>query len=328
MVRYLLRRFWRSATGFWGRGSYSVWPLSGAVLLIILLNLGTLYAMNLWNRGFFDALDKRNTQQVLDLALLYFPLLAASVFLAVMQIYARMTVQRRWRAWLNDHLVGRWLANGRYYQLNLVRGDHENPEFRIGDDVRIATESPVEFATGMISAFLSAATFIAVLWTIGGTLQFSIERIHFAIPGFLVIAAVLYSLIATGSMVLIGRRFVRVSESKNQAEAEYRYVLTRLRENGESIALIGGEEEERAGVGRSLKKVLRAWCGICAQTMKTTIVSQTSGYIGPILPVLLCAPKYLDGSMSLGQVMQAASAFTIVQTAFNWLVDNYPRLAD
>jgi putative ATP-binding cassette transporter len=87
-----LRRFWRSATGFWGRGNCYAWPLSGAVLLIILLNLGTLYAMNLWNRGFFDALDKRNTQQVFDLALLYFPLLAASVFLAVMQIYARMTV--------------------------------------------------------------------------------------------------------------------------------------------------------------------------------------------------------------------------------------------
>jgi vitamin B12/bleomycin/antimicrobial peptide transport system ATP-binding/permease protein len=32
--------------------------------------------------------------------------------------------------------------------------------------------------------------------------------------------------------------------------------------------------------------------------------------------------------MTLGQVMQAASAFTIVQTAFGWLVDNYPRLAD
>ena len=47
-----------------------------------------------------------------------------------------------------------------------------------------------------------------------------------------------------------------------------------------------------------------------------------------MLPIILCAPKYLDGSMSLGQVMQAASAFTIVQGAFNWLVDNYPRLAD
>jgi putative ATP-binding cassette transporter len=62
--------------------------------------------------------------------------------------------------------------------------------------------------------------------------------------------------------------------------------------------------------------------------MKTTAVSQTSSFIAPVLPIILCAPKYLDGSMSLGQIMQAASAFTIVQAAFNWVVDNYPRLAD
>jgi len=129
-------------------------------------------------------------------------------------------------------------------------------------------------------------------------------------------------------MVLIGSRFVRVSETKNQTEAEYRYVLTRLRENGESIALIHGEEEERAGVNRSLRRVVRAWSSVAAQTMKTTVVSQTSGYIAPVLPIILCAPKFLDGSMTLGEVMQAASAFTTVQASFNWLVDNYPRMAD
>jgi vitamin B12/bleomycin/antimicrobial peptide transport system ATP-binding/permease protein len=62
--------------------------------------------------------------------------------------------------------------------------------------------------------------------------------------------------------------------------------------------------------------------------MKTTLVSQTSGYIAPVLPIILCAPKFLAGELTLGQVIQAASAFTIVQSAFNWLVDNYPRLAD
>ncbi len=299
--RYLLRRFWRSARGFWGKnGHRAAWPLSAGNLLIIVLNLATLYGMNVWNRGIFDALDKRNSERVFELALIYFPLLAASVFLGVVQVYARMTTQRCWRAWLNDHLIGRWLTNGRYYQLNLVSGDHQNPEFRIADDVRIATESPVEFMTGVVSALLSAATFIIVLWTIGGALEFAVGGWHIAIPGFLVVTAVLYSVVASGAMVLIGSRFVHVSEGKNQAEAEYRYVLTRLRENGESIALIGGEEEERAGVDRSLKNVLRTWRDICIQTMKTTIVSQTSGFVAPILPVFLCAPKYLDGSMSLG----------------------------
>ncbi|MFN3567206.1 MAG: ATP-binding cassette domain-containing protein, partial [Burkholderiaceae bacterium] len=74
--------------------------------------------------------------------------------------------------------------------------------------------------------------------------------------------------------------------------------------------------------------VLRKWRALCAQHMRTTIVSHSSGIIAPVLPIILCAPKFLNGSMSLGQVMQAASAFTIVQAAFAWLVDNYPRLAE
>ena len=172
----------------------------------------------------------------------------------------------------------------------------------------------------MTTAVLSAATFIVVLWTIGG--EWRPGHYH---PRLSRRRAVVYAVVASGSMVVIGRRFITVSENKNQAEAEYRYVLTRLRENGESIALIQGEREERGGVDRSLNTVLRAWRDICIQNMRTTTVSQTSSYMAPILPIILCAPKFLDDSMSLGQVMQAASAFTIVQGAFNWLVDNYPR---
>jgi vitamin B12/bleomycin/antimicrobial peptide transport system ATP-binding/permease protein len=327
--RLLLRRFWRSARGFWGSGGDRLaWLLTGTILLTVLLYLAAAYGMNVWNRAIFDALERRDGGTVLYLSLIYVPLLAASVAVMLLQVYARMTTQRRWRAWLNDHLLDRWLKNGRYYQLNLVGGDHQNPEYRIADDVRVATESPVEFATGLLTAILSAATFIVVLWTIGGALTFDLAGVTITIPGFLVVGAVLYAVLASGSMVFIGRRFVTVSENKNQAEAEYRYVLTRLRENGESIAVLGGEEEERSTVDRSLTNVLRRWRHICFQTMRTTIVSQTSSYIAPVLPIILCAPKFLDGTMSLGQVMQAASAFTIVQAAFNWLVDNYPRLAD
>ena len=284
--------------------------------------------MNLWNRVIFDALERRDAETVLFCSVVYFPLFAASVGLVVAQVYARMTIQRRWRAWLNNHLLDRWLTNGRYYQLNLVGGDHANPEYRIADDVRMATEAPIDFATGVTNAVLSAITFIGVLWTIGGSLTITAFGSSITIPGFLVLTAVIYAVVASGSMVIIGRGFVAVSENKNQAEAEYRYVLTRLREHGESIAVLGGEAEERSAIDRSMTAVLRRWREVCVQTMRTTVVSQTSGYVAWVLPIILCAPKFLDGSMTLGQVMQAASAFTIVQSAFNWLVDNYPRLSD
>ncbi|MBS4003401.1 MAG: ABC transporter ATP-binding protein/permease, partial [Afipia sp.] len=297
-------------------------------LALIVLQITFQYGINVWNRSIFDAIEKKDSAKVFYLTGIFFPLAIGSVGLGVVQVFARMNIQRRWRAWLTNAVVSRWLTNGRYYQLNLVDGDHQNPEYRIAEDLRVATDAPVDFAAGVTQAFLSATTFIVVLWTIGGALTLSIGGSTVTIPGFLVIAAVVYAAIASGSMVIIGRNFVSVSEGKNQAEAEYRYALTRVRENGESIALLGGEEEERSGIDKSFGNVLRQWAKLCGQHMRTTVVSQGSSLIAPVIPILLCAPKFLEGSMSLGQVMQAASAFTIVQAAFGWLVDNYPRLAE
>jgi len=326
---YLLTRFWISARGFWGKsGDRLAWIFTIGLLILIVANVGFQYGINVWNRAIFDAIEKKDSIGVFHLSAVFFPLAIGSVLLGVAQVFTRMGIQRRWRAWLTNSVVSRWLANGRYYQLNLVSGDHKNPEYRIAEDLRIATDSPVDFMAGVTSAFLSAATFIAVLWTIGGALTVPVGGSTLTIPGFLVIAAVVYAAIASGAILTIGRRFVQVSEDKNQAEAEYRYTLTRVRENGESIALLGGEEEERDGIDKTFSNVLRQWARLAGQHMRTTLVSQGSSLIAPVVPLLLCAPKFLDGSMSLGQVMQAASAFTIVQTAFGWLVDNYPRLAD
>jgi putative ATP-binding cassette transporter len=328
--RALLGRFWSAAKGFWSpqQGDRLAWPLTIGIALLVVLAVLAQYGINVWNRKIFDALEKRDASSVLFLALVFFPLAAASVGVGVASVYGRMSMQRRWRAWLSDHVLDRWLKNGRYYQLNLVSGDHQNPEGRLTEDLRVSTDAPIDFAVGVSTASLSALTFIAVLWTIGGALTVPLGGSDVTIPGFLVIAAVLYAAIASGAMAIVGRSFVAVSESKNQAEADYRYNLTRVRENGESIALLGGEEEERAGLNRSFVEVLRKWRALCGQHMRTTIVSHGSGIIAPVLPIILCAPKFLDGSMSLGQVMQAASAFTIVQAAFAWLVDNYPRLAE
>ena len=326
---YLLTRFWISARGYWGKnGDKLAWLFTIGLLALIVANVGFQYGINVWNRAIFDAIEKRDSATVYYLAAVFFPLAVGSVLLGVAQVFGRMGIQRRWRAWLTHAVISRWLANGRYYQLNLVGGDHKNPEYRIAEDLRIATDSPVDFVAGVTSAFLSATTFIVVLWTIGGALTVTLGGSTITIPGFLVIAAVIYAAIASGSILTIGRSFVQVSEDKNQAEAEYRYALTRVRENGESIALLGGEEEERDGIDKTFTKVLKQWARLAGQHMRTTLVSQGSSLIAPVVPLLLCAPKFLDGSMSLGQVMQAASAFTIVQTAFGWLVDNYPRLAD
>ena len=122
--------------------------------------------------------------------------------MGVMQVYARMTFQRRWRKWLTDNLVDRWLTAGRYYQLNLVSGDHQNPEYRIADDVRIATEAPVDFVTGVTDCrCCRPRPSSSCCGRLAVRSSFSLARRQIYIPGFLVIAAVIYALVASGSMV-------------------------------------------------------------------------------------------------------------------------------
>src|SRR5205085_5534720 len=216
---YLLTRFWITARGFWGKnGDRLAWLFSIGLLILIVAHVGFQYGINVWNRAIFDAIETRDSATVFYLTAVFFPLAIGSVLLGVAQVFTRMGIQRRWRAWLTNAVISRWLANGRYYQLNLVGGDHQNPEYRIAEDLRIATDSPVDFVAGVTSALLSAATFIVVLWTIGGALTLRLGGTELTIPGFLVLAAVIYAAIASGSIVTIGRRFVQTSEDKNQAE--------------------------------------------------------------------------------------------------------------
>ena len=327
--QYLLARFWESALGFWRKGGgCTAWLLTFMVIAIALVNLVLQYRLNVWHRVTFDALDKRDGSGLLYQALIFFPLIAAIVGVAAAATYAKMTLQRRWREWLNGHVLDHWLTGGRYYQLNLVPGDHTNPEYRVAEDLRMSVDAPVEFLIGVFSAVSSAIVFIGVLWFIGGELTVPLGSTMLRIPGFLVVAAVIYAMLASGSMVMIARAFISVSENKNQAEADYRYMLTRLRENGESIAMLGGGNEERAGLDGGFSTVRQRWYELMMQYIRTTLVSQSSSGLAPIIPILLCAPKYVAGTMTLGEVMQAVSAFMIVQVAFNWLVENYPRLAD
>jgi putative ATP-binding cassette transporter len=246
----------------------------------------------------------------------------------VTAVYGRMTMQRSWRSWFTNHLIDRWVAHGRYYQLNLIKGDHQVPEARISDDARTATDPPVDFAVSIFRSVITMGTFIGVLWYVGGSLTITLWESEIVVPAYLVIAAVIYSVIVTTVMMFIGRRFTATSAAVNQAEAEFRYALTRVRENGESIALLGGEPEERVGLHAWLGNVLESWRKLLHQHMRLTVVSNTNYEFAPAIPIFLCMPKYLDGTMTLGEVTQLAAAFVSVQSAFNWLVDNFGRFSD
>jgi vitamin B12/bleomycin/antimicrobial peptide transport system ATP-binding/permease protein len=323
-----VKRFWRTAREYWKPGQSRVaWPLTVSMGAVVLASLAITYGLNLWNRHFFDALQAKDTRVALHQTLLFPLLVGGYLAMCVFAMWVRMTLQRTWRAFVNDRLLDRWLERSHYYQLELIDGDHKNPEHRINDDVRVATEMPVDFVTGFVTSVLSAATFFAVLWSVGGAIALPICG-GLILPGYMLFAAFAYAIVTNGAMLAIGRKFVRTTQAKNQAEAEYRYSLARVRESAECIALLRGAKAERASIDKSFGALLARWTALVGQQMRAVIVSQGHAQLVGVVPLLLCTPKFLEGSMSLGQMMQVASAFGIVQGAMSWLVDNYPRIAE
>jgi putative ATP-binding cassette transporter len=321
----LFLRFWQTALGFWrGPASRIIWILTALLLVGVLVELALSYRLNLWTRDFFDALERKDGSALLWQALLFTPLAVAAVALATLEVWGRMSVQRKWRKWLTGHLIECWLADDRYRRLDRSPGVARHPEYRIAEDARVATDAPVDFAVGLVKAVLTAIIFIGVLWHVGGNIAVDAFGRTVVVPGYLVIGVVVYALGTTGAMLVAGRRLVHVIENKNHAEAELRRAASSVREDAAS----DGDGENRVALRTAVGPVIARWHELCGQLMRTTVISQSNTLVAPVIALCLCAPKYLAGTMSLGEVTQAAAAFFAVQAAFNWLVENYPRVAD
>jgi vitamin B12/bleomycin/antimicrobial peptide transport system ATP-binding/permease protein len=323
-----LGRFWRAASTFWsGRSVFVAWNLTLLLVVIVLAQLLVQYLLNQWNRNFFDAVESHDGAGLWMQARLFVPLAATSAFLAATSVWARMTTQRKWREYLLRHVASYWLADGRAWRLDYVAYDCENPEYRLSEDVRIATDAPVDLAMALLASVLTAITFLSVLWNIGGALIVHVGGGAWVIPGYLAVGVVVYSSLFSVLVIIVGRNLTGVVEREIQAEAELRAAADMLRRDGHRAGPNGIGMSGHHAFWTAVHVVLLRWRSLLWQLVRTTIVSHTNMLLAPVVAWFLCLPKFLDGSMSLGELTQAAAAFVAVQGAFNWLVDNYQRLA-
>jgi vitamin B12/bleomycin/antimicrobial peptide transport system ATP-binding/permease protein len=321
-ARGVLRRFWVGARGFWH--GPSSWSLIALLTVCVILQLLVQYRLNFWNRDFFNALEARDSARLWQQTRLLAALAGASIALAATAVWGRITFQRLWRDWLTKDLISAWLADQRYQRIGLANGQRQNAEYRITEDARIATDAPIDLAVGLLSSLLSGTAFVFILWSVGGAFEIRLWNVGFQIPGYLVFASIVYAGATTLGMMFVGRDMVRVIERKNQAEADFKYVVARVN----TRTTFEPHTEDASVLAEAQASVVRQWARLCGQYMRTTLVSHGNTLLAPVVGLILCAPNYVNGTVSLGEVTQSAAAFAAVQGAFNWLVDNYPRLAE
>ena len=296
-----------------------------AIFLFLFANLGTAIAVNRWNKFFFDALEQKNADTVVVGLGLVLLLAVLSAAFSVGLLRARMRLQVRWRQWLTRTLIGRWLTDRHFYQLTIVHTEAANPEARIAEDSRLAIELLVDFSAGRSQRIVGCDL---LHWHPLGRGRISdfgrlfYPRIHG---------------VAHASSIAPSRRLACscsaglwcvTSRKRRPVRRDLRYELTRVKDNAENIAMIGGDEEERGRLDATFSDLVRRWFGVILWQGRMMWLNGANLVLAPVVPLLLGAPKYLAGEMTLGSLMQAATAFVQVQTALNWLADNAPRLAD
>lgn len=321
-----LRQVWRLAGPYWESGQK--WRIRAATLLLLLLTVGqvglTVWG-SYWNRALFDALEERSVPGVLVQVGLFALIFVISIGVTAAHLLVKRWLQLDWRNWLTDRLIGRWMESGRHYRLLFSAGEHDNPDQRIAEDIRIATESGIALAHTLVFSLLSLGLFIGILWSVSGSMNMPGTAIQ--IPGYMVPLAFLYAGLGTALGWLLGRPLVRSTNALQTAEANFRFGLARARQHSEAIALLHGEPLERSGAAARFAQIVRDFDRQSLAYMG--IVSFSTGYGGllPVFPILIGAPQYILGAMSLGALMQAAQAFQRLTSALSWPVDNVGEIA-
>jgi len=320
---------WRLARPyFFSEDRWAGRVLLGAVVAIELSVVAINVMLNQWNNRFYNALQERNWDAFIYELGFFCVLAAIYIVLAVYQLYLNQWLQIRWRRWMTQHYLDRWLAGANHYRMQLLGDAADNPDQRIAEDINMFIDRTLAISVGLLSAVVTLGSFVVILWTLSAAAPLHLFGASFPIPGYLVWAALLYAAVGTTLTHLIGWPLVSLNFRQQRFEADFRFNLVRVRENSEQIALLGGETAERERLLDRFGYVVGNFLLIMQRTKKLTFL--TSGYtqISIVFPFIVISPAYFAGAVQLGGLMQTASAFTSVQTALSFFVNAYRSLAE
>jgi putative ATP-binding cassette transporter len=320
---------WRLARPyFFSEDRWAGRALLGTVITIELSIVAINVMLNQWNNRFYNALQERNWDAFIS-ELGFFCILATIyIVLAVYQLYLNQWLQIRWRRWTTQHYLDHWLAGANHYRMQLLGDAADNPDQRIAEDINLFIDRTLTITVGLLSAIVTLFSFVVILWTLSAAAPLHLFGASFAIPGYLVWAALLYAAVGTTLTHLIGWPLIALNFRQQRFEADFRFNLVRVRENSEQIALLGGETAERERLLDRFGYIVGNFLLIMQRTKQLTFL--TSGYtqISIVFPFIVISPAYFAGAVQLGGLMQTASAFTSVQGALSFIVNAYRSLAE
>jgi vitamin B12/bleomycin/antimicrobial peptide transport system ATP-binding/permease protein len=320
---------WMMVQAFWGSPQRTKILLLGVALVIIIG--ATAFAqirLNAWNQPFYDAIQRKDLDEFLRQLIVFAVIAGVLLCLNVAQTWAREKTKLKLREGLVRDLFDEWLEPKRAFRLASAGDIGSNPDQRIHEDARHLTELTTELGVGLLQSTLLLLSFVGVLWMLSANVTFHWHGEAFGIPGYMVWAALFYAGTASWLSWRVGRPLIQLQADRYAREAELRYALVRLNEHVDSVALQGGEADEKGRLNYELNRVLAVMQRIVGGLTQLTWVTAGYGWFTIIAPILVAAPGYFGGDLSFGAMMVTVGAFFQVQQSLRWFIDNFSTIAD
>lgn len=328
LTRQFFRDVWYLTKSYWqSEEKKKAFFLLGCIIALTLGVVYMLVLLNQWNNSFYSALQNYNAKKIFD-ELIHFSWLAAIyILLAVYSYYLQQTLILNWRRWLTTRFIDIWLQNKTYYNLQMFGKDTDNPDQRISEDVRQFVEMTLSFGIGILKAFCTFASFVVILYNLSGSLSFTFMGKTWTINGYMLWASLLYSVIGTYITHIVGRKLVKINFIQQKYEADFRFSMIRLRESAESVAFYRGEAQEGSVFKQRFKMLLDNFWKLVNKQKQLVFLNSGYSQIAIIFPFVVAMNRYLTKEVTLGGLMQVASAFGRVQDSLSYFVDMYSSIA-
>lgn len=320
-VWYLTKSYWQSEE------KKKAFFLLACIIALTLGIVFMLVQLNTWNNSFYSALQNYDAEKIFS-ELIHFSWLAAIyIILAVYSYYLQQTLILNWRRWLTTRFIDIWLKNKTYYNLQMFGKDTDNPDQRISEDVRQFVEMTLSFAIGILKAACTFVSFVFILYQLSGPLTFEFMGRTWTINGYMLWASLIYSIVGTYLTHVVGRKLVKLNFIQQRYEADFRFSMIRLRESAESVAFYRGEAQEGKVFKNRFKLLLNNFWQLVNKQKQLVFLNSGYSQIAIIFPFVVAMNRYLSKEVSLGGLMQVASAFGRVQDSLSYFVDMYSSIA-
>jgi vitamin B12/bleomycin/antimicrobial peptide transport system ATP-binding/permease protein len=258
-------------------------------------------------------------------SMIFFMLL--SVVIPAYADWLQQLIRIRWRRWLTADCVQRWIAPHAYTQEELHRGEIDNPDVRIAEDVRDFVSSSLGLSLSLLSSIVTLASFGMMLWNLSSAWAIPVAGHTLRFPGLMLWISVGFALFSMWLTNRVGRRLIPINFDRIRVEADFRYGMVHYRDNVEAVALLHGEQAERKDAAERFDRVADNFRQLVGAQRNLNILTQGMGQANSLVPLAVAGLAYFGNLVPLGVIPQTRYAYGQVAGGLAWFVNAYQEIA-